>query len=91
MHVIHDVPLDVVGERLAASGVRPELRDEALAAIRAKLKRSGLGERAFDDEQELQAVAGSRRDRAGRVAGGQCLTCGCQLAEGLTICCCLCD
>ena len=52
MHVIHDVPLDVVGERLAASGVRPELRDEALAAIRAKLKRSGIGERAFDDEQE---------------------------------------
>ena len=55
MHVIHDVPLDVVGERLAASGVRPELRDEALAAIRAKLKRSGLGERAFDDEQERAA------------------------------------
>ena len=55
MHVIHDVPLDVVGERLAASGVRPELREEALAAIRAKLKRSGLGERAFDDEQERAA------------------------------------
>jgi len=55
MHVIHDVPLDVVGERLAASGVRPELRDEALAAIRAKLKRSGIGERAFDDEQERAA------------------------------------
>ena len=29
MHVIHDAPLDVVGERLAASGVRPELRDES--------------------------------------------------------------
>ena len=38
MHVIHDVPLDVVGERLAASGVRPELRDEALAAIRESLE-----------------------------------------------------